>query len=134
MLLEIHRVLEEGGAMVLTTPNVTSYNAIYNVLEQTGSPQLYSHYPKPAGEGVQNEVPHVREYAPVELQQAVESAGFEVESLITEAIPTDFQPRVRRLLNRLGYSTEARGELMFCIARKRSALPITRFPGFLYDA
>jgi SAM-dependent methyltransferase len=134
MLLEIHRVLEEGGTMVLTTPNITSYNAVYSVLEQSGNPQLYSHYPRPAGEGQANEAPHVREYAPSELQHAVEGAGFEIESLVTEAIPTDYQPRIRSLLRRLGYSTEARGELMFCVARKRSGLPVTRYPDFLYDA
>ena len=134
MLLEIHRVLEEGGTMVLTTPNITSYRAVELVLEQAANPQLYSRYPNPSAPEREAEVPHVREYAPVELQQAVESAGFEVQTLTTEALEGQSTELVRSLVARGGFSTELRGELMFCVARKRSDRPVTRYPEFLYDA
>src|SRR5271166_957995 len=86
MLIEMHRVLEEGGTLVLTTPNVASYTAVARVLEQSGNPQIYSKFAYPLGEFADTEVPHVREYTPPELREAVESAGFEVENLFSEVI------------------------------------------------
>jgi SAM-dependent methyltransferase len=133
MLVEIHRVLDEGGTMILSTPNATSYSAIVHVLRQDGNPQLYSQYPDPTGEGRETEVPHVREYAPGELREAVEAAGFEVEALLTEPLRTFDPTPVQGLLEREGFPTELRGELMFCVARKRSGRRVIRYPGFLYD-
>ncbi|HEY4360385.1 MAG TPA: methyltransferase domain-containing protein [Bryobacteraceae bacterium] len=134
MLLEIHRVLEEGGTLVLTTPNVASFTAVARILEQSGNPQLYSKYTDPRGEYADTEVGHMREYTPKELREAVESAGFEVESLFTDLIPgygTDV--RMKAFLERNQYSSEYRGEQLYVIARKRSDLPVTRYPGFLYE-
>ena len=133
MLVEIHRVLEDGGAMVLTTPNAASYTAVIRVLRQEGNPQLYSKYPDPSGEWRDMEVPHVREYTPDELRECVESAGFEVEELFTEPLGTFDPTWVKELLGELGYPTDRRGELLFCVARKRAGHPITRYPTFLYD-
>ena len=134
MLIEMHRVLEEGGTLLLTTPNVCSFTAVARVLEQSGNPQLYSKFADPRGEYADTEIPHVREYTPKELRMAVESAGFEVENLFTEVIPgygTDTW--VKDFLERNGYSSAFRGEQMYCLARKRSAMPVVRYPGFLYE-
>jgi SAM-dependent methyltransferase len=134
MLVEIHRVLEEGGTLLLTTPNVASYTAVARVLEQSGNPQLYSKYPNPRGEYSETEIPHVREYTPNELREAVESAGFEVEKLFTEVIPgygTDV--RMKSFLERNSYSTAHRGEQLYCIARKRAGRTLIRYPQFLYE-
>jgi SAM-dependent methyltransferase len=134
MLVEIHRVLEEGGTLLLTTPNVASYTAVARVLEQSGNPQLYSKYPNPRGEYSDTEIPHVREYTPNELREAVESAGFEVEKLFTEVIPgygTDV--RMKSFLERNCYSTAHRGEQLYCIARKRAGRGVIRYPQFLYE-
>ncbi len=87
MLIEMHRVLEEGGTLILTTPNVASYSAVARILEQSGNPQLFSKFAHPLSEFADTEIPHVREYTPLELREAVESAGFEVENLFTEIIP-----------------------------------------------
>jgi SAM-dependent methyltransferase len=134
MLLEMRRVLEEGGTLLLTTPNVASFTAVARALEQSGNPQLYSKFADPRGEFADTEIPHVREYTPKELREAVESAGFEVVNLFTEVIPgygTDTW--VKEFLERNGYSSAFRGEQMYVIARKRSALPIMRYPKFLYE-
>ncbi len=134
MLIEMHRVLEEDGTLVLTTPNVASFTAVARVLEQSGNPQLYSKYPYPMGEFSETEVPHVREYTPPELREAVESAGFEVERLFTEVIAgynTDLW--VKDFLERNNYSAALRGEQLYCIARKRSGRKVVRYPHFLYD-
>lgn len=134
MLVELHRVLEDGGALVLTTPNVASYLAVARVLEQSANPQLYSKYPDPRGEFADSETPHVREYTPPELREAVESAGFEIESLFTEVIPgygTDTW--VKMFLDRNGYSSAMRGEQIYCLARKRAIRRVIRYPKFLYE-
>ena len=134
MLLEMRRVMEEGGTLILTTPNVASYTALARVLEQSGHPQLYSKYPDPRGEYADTEIPHVREYTPPELREAIESAGFEVENLFTEVIPGyGTEERMRDFLTRNSYSPEFRGEQMYCVARKRSNLPVVRYPRFLYE-
>jgi len=134
MLFEMHRVMEDGGTLILTTPNVASFLAVARVLEQSGNPQLYSKFPYPHGEASETEIPHVREYTPRELQEAVESAGFEVTNLFTEVIPgygTDMW--VKDFLERAGYSTTLRGEQMYCIATKRSGRKTIRYPHFLYE-
>jgi len=134
MLIEMHRVLEEGGTLVLTTPNVASFTAVARSLEQSGNPQLYSKFADPRREFADTEIQHVREYTPKELREAVESAGFEITSLFTEVIPgygTDTW--VKDFLERNGYSAEFRGEQMYCIASKRGSLPVTRYPEFLYE-
>jgi len=134
MLIEIHRVLDDGGTLVLTTPNAASSTAVARVLRQDGNPQLHSKYPDPRGEWRETEVPHVREYTPGELRACVEAAGLEVETLVTEPLST-FDPRwVEELLLDHGCPTEDRGELMFCVARKRpGTTAVTRYPAFLYD-
>ena len=134
MLIEMHRVLEEGGTLVLTTPNVVSFTAVARVLEQSGNPQLFSKFADPRGEFADTEIPHVREYTPRELQEAVESAGFEVENLFTEGIPGyGTEERMRSFLARNQYPTTLRGEQLYLIARKRSGRPVVRYPGFLYE-
>jgi SAM-dependent methyltransferase len=134
MLIEMHRVLEEGGTLVLTTPNVVSFTAVARVLEQSGNPQLYSKFAYPHGEYADTEIPHVREYTPMELREAVESAGFEVANLFTEIIPGyGTEDRMRDFLTRNQYSSAYRGEQLYCVATKRSGRPVTRYPRFLYE-
>jgi SAM-dependent methyltransferase len=134
MLIEMQRVLEEGGTLVLTTPNVASYTAVARILEQSGNPQIFSKFAYPMGEFAETEIPHVREYTPQELREAVESAGFEIENLFTEVIPgygTDLW--VKDFLERNQYSSALRGEQLYCIAKKRSGRKVVRYPHFLYD-
>jgi SAM-dependent methyltransferase len=134
MLLEMHRVLEPDGTLLLTTPNVASFLAVARVLEQSGNPQLYSKFPDPRGEFADTEIPHVREYTPSELREAVESAGFEVENLFTETIPGyGTHLWVKDFLERTGYTTALRGEQIYCLARRRTGREIRRYPKFLYD-
>lgn len=129
LLLECRRVLEDDGRLVLTTPNVVSKTAVARVLRADANPQLYSQYPH-----AETETPHVREYTPGELSQAVSAAGFEIEHLFTETPPGyEGNEWVYELLSRNQFPTRLRGEQIFCVARKRPDLPVTRYPGFLYD-
>jgi len=134
MLLEMNRVLEDGGTLILTTPNVASFTAVARVLEQSGNPQLFSKYAYPLGEYAESEIGHVREYTPPELREAVESAGFEVENLFSEVIPGyGTESWVRDFLERNGFSSAFRGEQLYVIARKRAGKKTIRYPGFLYE-
>lgn len=74
---EAHRVLRPGGRVLVTTPNIASYEAVLKLLN-FDSPYLYGVYSRhgPAGR-------HNREYAPPELARLGESCGFATELLTT---------------------------------------------------
>jgi hypothetical protein len=67
------------------------------------------------------------------LGEAVKAAGFEVQRLFTTFIE-DFASHLPllKLLEEHGYSTENRGEQSWCLAVKRSELPVERYPWFIY--
>ena len=135
MLTEIQRVLDDGGTLILTTPNVANFTAVARMLHCGANPQVFSMYPNPRGEFRDSEFPHVREYSPWELDEAVRSAGFDIDYLFTEKIGNyTYDDWVRRFLERYGYPTEMRGEQMYCVAHKVAGAPIIRYPKFLYDA
>jgi SAM-dependent methyltransferase len=134
MLFECRRVLVDGGWLVLTTPNAASYTGVARVLESSGNPQLYSKYANPKGEFADSEIPHVREYTPQELTEALNSAGFEVDTLFTEIAPGyHAHVWVKDFLKAHHYSTDLRGEQMYCVAHKVEGRALNRYPEFLYD-
>lgn len=125
MLWEANRVLEEGGYLLLTTPNITSARAIEGLL--TGyAPYLMSQYniEYPPGQ-------HHREYAPREVRLALESAGFSILELETEDVWLRTNPAILELLEKMQMSVEMRGDNIFALARKQSA-PVERYPVELY--
>src|SRR6202521_314677 len=84
MLLEIRRVLIDQGTLILTTPNIASLTSVARLLEARGNPQICSRYANPQRDPARLEVPHVREYTPRELRDALHAAGFEIVHLFTE--------------------------------------------------
>jgi len=129
MLLECARILCDGGAILLTTPNVTSHTSVARILTAVRNPQVYSLYP-----WAETESPHVREYTPGELRDAVTAAGFDVEYLFTEKIEGyNSEVWVKELLKRLDLPGALRGEQLYCLARKRSGASTVRRPEFLYE-
>ena len=134
MLFESRRILIDGGALVITTPNVASYTAVARVLEQSGNPQLYSKYANPLGEYADTEIGHVREYTPAELEEALNAAGFSIDYLFTEIAPGyHANTWVHEYLSRHGFQNHLRGEQMYCVARKLEHASVIRYPTFLYD-
>ena len=132
MLVEIRRVLAEGGALVLTTPNCASLSSVVRVLLGRQNPQIYSCYPHPAGHSGEN--PHVREYTPYELVRLLEAAGFSVERLFTGRIGGHEEGTwAWQLLRDHGFDSELRGEQIYCLARPRPGAQIDRYPRFLYE-
>jgi SAM-dependent methyltransferase len=133
MLLEARRVLQDGGHLLITTPNVGSITSVAKTLDGRDNPQIFYLYKRPV-DGEEPEIGHVREYTAYELGEAVRAAGFEVIQLFTTFIE-DFSMHLRllALLKEHDYSIENRGEQTWCLAVKRASLPVDRFPYFLYS-
>jgi SAM-dependent methyltransferase len=132
LLLESRRILQEGGYVLVTTPNIASITSVAKTLGGRDNPQIYPNYKTPLP-GAEEEIGHVREYTLFELGETVQSAGFELEKLFTTYL--DEYAGHRPLLNLLemhGYNPENRGEQSWCLARKRSSLPVNRYPIFIY--
>ncbi|MBZ5593222.1 MAG: class I SAM-dependent methyltransferase [Acidobacteriia bacterium] len=132
LLLECRRILEEGGRLLVTTPNVASLTSVARTLHGYDNPQIYSKYSRPRP-GLPVEPPHVREYTAFELQAALQAAGFEIETIFTEPIAElSVNLPMWNFLEENGYNTSMRSEQTYCVAVKRSELPVTRYPNFLY--
>ena len=133
LLLEARRVLEEGGRILITTPNIASLTSVARVLHGHDNPQIHSKYKIPVA-GSSQVAQHMREYTLAELGEAVRDAGFEIEKLFTEPIAEySFYQPLLLFLEENGYNPADRGEQSYCLARKRSSLPVTRYPQFLYE-
>jgi SAM-dependent methyltransferase len=133
LLLESRRVLAEGGRILITTPNIASLISVARALHGYDNPQIHSKYKLP-GSTPGDEVQHMREYTFAELGEAVRSAGFEIEEMFTERIADyNHHETLQFFLEQHGYNPANRGEQTYCIAVKRAALPVTRYPEFLYE-
>jgi SAM-dependent methyltransferase len=132
-VLECRRILNDGGRLIVTTPNASSLTSVARVLHGYNNPQISSVYHRPRADAPE-EAPHVREYTAFELREVLEAGGFEIEALLTEPI-TEFEMN-RPMWNFLednGYNNSLRGEQTYCVAVKRPDLPLTRYPKFLYS-
>ncbi len=109
MLLESCWVsLKPGGHLFLTTPNANSITTIHHALNHQ-PPMMYR--------------PHVREYSPYELDEMIRQIGFEIIRRETldcwlNAIGKNSHRKIAAFINDAGYSTDLRGEDIFCLARK----------------
>jgi len=131
MMSEIHRIVKQGGYLVLTTPNIASLRSINAVL-QGFHPQLFSTYLRPK-EG-ETDARHHREYTCTEIRQLLENSGFEVTLLETGPFRDEPKPEfgwVEHLLNRYILSKELRGEGIYVVGRKVGPVR-DRYPSWLY--
>jgi SAM-dependent methyltransferase len=133
LLLESRRVLVDGGFFLLTTPNIGSVTSVAKTLDGRDNPQIFFLYNRPQP-GEPPEIGHVREYTTHEIGEAMKAAGFEISRLFTTTIAEfgDHRPLLK-FLEENGYSTEDRGEQTWCLAIKRSSLPVERYPFFIYN-
>ncbi len=123
LLLECRRVLEDGGRLLLTTPNIASLTSVWRALHGYNNPQIFYQYTRPVP-GAAPDIQHMREYTAYELRDAVRAAGFEVETLLTEPIEkfSEHLP-VWNFLEENGFNTAYRGEQTYCVAVKRAGAP-----------
>ncbi len=127
-LVQINRVLKEGGYMMLTTPNVLRYE---NLMKLIVGANIHDHY---SGYGAYGR--HNREYTPTELRLLVEGMGFEALRLYTKVtgsmnIKGFSIKRFRRLIQLL--TTRNRGGNIFLLARKTAdSAPV--YPSWLFES
>jgi SAM-dependent methyltransferase len=130
MMLEVRRVLEPGGRLLLTTPNCASFTSLTCLLHGRHNPQIYACYPRRSAA----DRPHVREYTAWEVGQLMAAAGFRVESLFTERrAGCDPANWVYDLLIRNQLEVTFRGEQTYCVAIVDKSAPVDRYPSWLYD-
>jgi SAM-dependent methyltransferase len=108
LLSETFRVLKPGGMLFLTTPNAASITAIHHAM-RLAPPMIFR--------------PHVREYAPYELDHMVRAAGFTITRRETfdvwrNAISDRDHQALEGAIYNLGYPVELRGEDIFVLAQK----------------
>jgi len=133
MLLEIRRVLEPEGILLLTTPNCAGATAVARTLLGDRNPYTFSSYPSPENEDREQAALHIREYTAAEIGELLRSAGFSVETLFTEHIPGFPETGwVNEILETHRLPTDFRGEQIYCLARKTPGAKIVRYPEFLY--
>jgi len=108
MLESAMRALKPGGILFLTTPNAVSITTLKHALHLV-PPMIYR--------------PHVREYAPYELDEIIRAAGFIIERRETldvwrNAISVEEHKWISDFIAERGYPRELRGENIFMLARK----------------
>jgi SAM-dependent methyltransferase len=128
---ECNRILRPGGHLVLSTPNICSLRSISHVIGGF-HPALFSQYIKPLLGADTNR--HQREYAPGEISQLLDAAGFAVERVETGPYgldrPSDYD-WVLDVLKQRGAPLDLRDDTIHAVARKTGSVK-DRYPAWLY--
>ena len=132
LMAEVNRILKPGGHLVLTTPNICSARAAAALLLGY-HPGLFHHYVRPAENG-EADPRHSREYAPRDVQEMFEAAGFDVQHLDTGPYiarrSAEFE-WVTHLLRRYKLPDHLREDVIYAVGKKTGDVR-ERFPSFLY--
>jgi hypothetical protein len=109
VLQAIWRTLRRGGRLLVSTPNVTGWITLMNVI---------------AGRHPFTYAPHPRELAPSDVRTFLDEAGFRVERMWTSPVwrrhglTTHQQRRLAVMLSSLGASADLRDDCLFAWAVK----------------
>lgn len=80
---EIHRVLRNGGLLMMSTPNMHSVRGIYNLLVHQRAyscmGDIYENFASLETKGIMG---HIREYTPKEVMEFLDRIGFRPEGII----------------------------------------------------
>jgi glycosyltransferase involved in cell wall biosynthesis/SAM-dependent methyltransferase len=134
LMLEVNRILKDGGHLVLTTPNIGSQRAISAIL-QGYHPGLFPTYIRPRGPGQEPDARHTREYTPREILLLFRDAGFETVLLDTGPFREEPKPElewVSHLLERYKFPQDLRGDGIYAVGRKLGPVR-ERYPEWLYS-
>jgi len=123
-LREIHRILQPGGHLVLSTPNLASFRSIVASLAHF-SPMIYGKY-------TPGNLPHVHEFVPREVRILLDAAGFEARVWTQNAYHRETPVEILDWLRSTGFSPYEREDTIFAVATKAGS-PGERYPVDLYD-
>ena len=125
-LAEIHRVLKDGGYMVLSTPNALRWEYLRKMIRGK------NYYPPYSGYGTTAR--HNREFSVDELSELLEGCGFEISTIQTVRDAAYDHPALWekgvRVLNKLGFWRD-RLDVIHLVARARGK-PRLAYPEHLY--
>jgi SAM-dependent methyltransferase len=125
---EAHRVLRTAGKLVVTTPNIASYESL-NRLIQLRSPYCYGVYSMHGAYGRHN-----REYTPGEVELLGRCSGFDTAALTTRdtyGLTCDYGSVRAQIQADLG-SDDLRRQTIFYKGIKANR-PFDKYPSELYD-
>lgn len=126
---ESRRVLREGGAFIVTTPNLISLPGLHRALGG-GSPYSFGVFvPWNGAYGRHN-----REYTPHEVESLARYAGFETALLETSDVyrQDEIPSELPNYMREQGYPLSLRGQNIFYVGLKASTVPQTPFPANLF--
>lgn len=124
MMCEINRVMNPGGQLLLTTPNVVSTRGLLNMLNGY-EPYFYMQYHKD-----RSPYRHNYEYSIHSLKNVMVSSGFD-GSIWTENNFMDPIPGIEEKLQSIGFFPTHTGDNIITIAKKISEV-IHRYPSSIY--
>lgn len=130
MLVEINRILEPNGFLLLTTPNTASWKSLMAIL-RGGHPGLFATFLREPGDGGGR---HAREYTPNEIRLLLGRSGFQVIRLETQDFygPSPVDTNLRTILLAAGYQEAWGGDTVLALAKKIGA-PKQRYPAEFYQ-
>lgn len=133
MMSEINRILEPGGHLLLTTPNIASLRAISAILHGY-HPGFFPAYIRPNESG-ETDARHAREYTAKEAYLLLHDSGFEIVKLETGPFRDEPKPEhewVLTMLRQFGMPEDLRGDGLYILGRKTGPLR-ERYPAWLYS-
>jgi SAM-dependent methyltransferase len=126
LMSELNRITKSGGYLILSTPNSTSSQLVYAILNGE-APQFYMLYQK-------NRDPyrHNFEYSPRQINTIVNASGFTNLHFWTKDTFQSPNQVALDLLAQRGFPIDHRGDNMFMIAQKTAQVQ-ERYPAGIYE-
>ena len=127
---EANRVLRDGGALLVTTPNLVSLQAIGRALNGVSPYSFGVYVPTNGAYGRHN-----REYTPHEVESLGRYAGFETLLLHTENVyrQEEAPPSLVDYMSRESFPTGSRGQNIFYLGRKNAKAAPAPYPSSLFE-